>query len=289
MAEHQEDRHAALTDTRGHHEGLGDQWAVLVGNPAQLMPQIVGTIIHSGSTRPSWQVTRNGKEYVMMAWPQEEPIRAAVVMSGVAEGDLKPATAVPLLDGLPNDLSVDHVHVWENGAAADVAVTMEGAEKPLWFYTPTYFRDLEALNTPGVTSTFLLAGLAYGMRRALLDTVTITQGPRYEAYAAAWLAEHPDKKSIHVPPLQLNVAGSRVIMPGNNYCEYQMRATIEAVDTSHLDKEPVYMVTLRFEMEQRAALDIVVYTPSRALEEGYVPKAGDEIDAYVWLQGRVMD
>lgn len=287
MAEHQEDMHA-LTDTRGHHEGLGDQWAVLVGNPAQLMPQIVGTIIHSGGTRPSWQVKSGGTEHVLMAWPQEEPLRAAAIMSGPADGDLKPATAVPLLDGLPNDFAVDNVHVWENGAAAHVAVTMEGAEKPLWFYTPTYFRDKDAL-TPGVTHSFMLAGLAYGMRRALLDTVTITNGPRYEAYAAAWLAEHPEQERIHVPALQINVVGSRLIMPGNNYCEYQMRSTVESVETTQLNGEAVHMVHLRFAMQERAPLDIMVYAPQRALENDYIPKAGDEIDAYIWLQGRILD
>lgn len=287
MAEHHEDTQA--TDTRGHHEGLGDQWGVLVGNPAQLMPQIMGTIIHSGGTRPAWQAKKDNTEYVLMAWPEDEPIRAAAIMSGPAEGELKPATAVPFLDGLPNDFTVDQVHVWENGVAAHVGVTMEGSQKPLWFYTPTYFRDHEALITPDVTSTFLLAGLAYGLRRALLDTVTITQGPRYEAYAAAWLAEHPDKKSHQVPPLKLDVAGSRVIMPGNNYCEYQIRATVESVESSHLDKEPVRMLRLSFPMEGRAALDIMLYVPERALEQGYEPKAGDEIDTYVWLQGRIMD
>lgn len=290
MAEHQEDMHnAALTDTRGHHEGLGDQWAVLVGNPAQLMPQILGTVIHSGGTRPAWQAKHNGKEYVMMAWPEEEPIRAASIMSGPVDGELKPATAVPLLEGLPNDFSVDRIHMWENGVAADVAVVMEGSEKPLWFYTPTYFRDSQSLITPGVTYTFMLAGLAYGMRRALLDTITITQGPRYEAYAAAWLEENPGKKRLQVPPLQMDVAGSRLIMPGNNYCEYQIRATVEKVETSHLDKEIVHMVHVTFPMEGRAPLEIMVYVPSRVLEAGYEPKAGDEIDAYVWLQGRILD
>ena len=34
--------------------------------------------------------------------------------------------------------------------------------------------------------TFLLAGLALGLRKALLDEITITQGVRYEAYAEAW-------------------------------------------------------------------------------------------------------
>ena len=54
----------------------------------------------------------------------------------------------------------------------------------MWFYDPLYGRDKDDL-TPGITHTFLLAGLAFGLCKALLDEITITQGVRYEAYAEA--------------------------------------------------------------------------------------------------------
>lgn len=287
-SEHQEDKLNSVEETRGHHEGLGDQWAVLVGNPAQLMPQIVGTVVHSGGTRPAWQWADREHEHVLMAWPEKEPIRAGVILSGPVDGQLKPITAMPLLEGLPNNLTVDTVHAWENRAAAHVALSIEGYSRPLWFYTPVYDRDKEAL-TPGVTHTFMVAGLAYGLRRALLDTLTIAQGPHYEAHAEAWLEANPDKKRLDVPPLQINVAGSRLIMPGNNYCEYQMRAPVVSVEKTHLDQQEVYMLHLRFEIADRDPLDIMVYAPKRVCAPDYEPKAGDEVDMYVWLQGRIMD
>lgn len=51
-------------------------------------------------------------------------------------------------------------------------------------------RDKDDL-TPGVTHTFVLAGLAYGLRKAMLDEITITQGKRYEAYAGAPNTDQP--------------------------------------------------------------------------------------------------
>lgn len=290
---------------RGHNQGLGRQWAVLVGNPEALMPQIVGTVLQGGATRAQWQVTAKGQEYALMAWPQDEPLRAAVVMRGPEGGDLRPAVATPLLDGAPNDFTVDEVYPFDSGAEANVGVEVVEGGKPLWFYTPLYFRDREDL-TPGVTHTFVLAGLALGLRRALLDEITITQGPDYEAHAALWLEHNPGKSRLDVPPLKISVKGQKIIMPGRCFAEYELRNSISRVETTHLDKTECYILHMFFPFgkggaPERAAVDalgggeqvrppiyLVVYVPKHLCGE-YEPKVGDEVDAYVWLQGRILD
>lgn len=273
---------------RTHFEGLGDAWAVLTGQaPEGIMSQVVGTVLHEGGTRSSWQWKRKGRDFVLMAWPQDQPVRAAVLMAGKEGGDLRPIDAVPLLEGLPNDLTVDDVYAWENGAGANVAVTMLEGKNPMWFYDPLYERDHDDL-TPGITHTFLLAGLAYGLRKALLDEVTITQGPRYEAYAAAWLAENPDKSRLDVPALKVSVAGRHMIMPGRRFCEYQMRGAIEEVEDCQLEKMPVKILYMSFPFEDRPPMRLPVYASKMVLGD-YEPQKGDEVDAYVWLQARIID
>lgn len=274
---------------RTHAEGLGDAWAVVLGrNPAALMPQVVGTVLHEGGTRPAWQWKRGGKEYVLMAWPREQSLRAAVLLRAEEEGgQLKPCDAVPLLEGQPNDLTVDSVHPWEKGTGADVAVTMIEGKNPMWLYDPLYLRDKDDL-TPGITHTFTLAGLCLAVRKALLDDVTITQGPQYEAYAADWLAAHPGASRLDVPPLKVSMKGRRMIMPGRRFCEYQLRGEVEAVRQGNLENMPVTLLYLRFPFEQREPMLLPVYASKMVLGD-YEPEAGDEIDAYVWLQGRIID
>lgn len=273
---------------RTHTEALGDAWVVLTGqHPAAIIGQIAATVMHEGGTRPSWQWKRSGKDHVLLAWPQEQPVRAAVLVAGDEGEKLRPVSAMPLLEGLPNDLTVEDVHPWISGLEANVAVGMLEDKNPMWFFDPLYGRDKDDL-TPGVTHTFLLAGLAYQLRKALLDEITITKGPRYEAYAAAWLAENPDKQRLDVPPLKVDVSNRHIIMPGRSFCEYQIRATVEHVQDAQLEKMPVTILYLTFPFEDRQPMKLPVYASKMVLGD-YQPQKGDAVEAYVWLQGRIID
>ena len=273
---------------RTHTESLGDAWAVLTGkNPAAIMGQIAATVMHEGGTRPAWQWKRGGKDHILLAWPQDQPVRASVLVAGDEGEKLAPVTAAPLLEGLPNDLMVDQVHPWQTGVEANVAVTMVEGKSPMWFYDPLYGRDKDDL-TPGVTHTFVLAGLAYGLRKAMLDEITITQGKRYEAYAEIWLADNPGKTRLDVPPLKVDVSKRHMIMPGRNFCEYQMRAIIEEVRDCQLEQMPVKLLYLSFPFDDRQPMRLPVYASKMILGD-YEPEVGHEVDAYVWLQGRIID
>lgn len=273
---------------RTHTESLGDAWALLTGqNPAAIMGQIAATVMHEGGTRPSWQWKRGGKDHILLAWPQDQPVRAAVLVAGDEGEKLAPVTATPLLEGLPNDLMVDEIHPWQTGVEANVGVTMVEGKSPMWFYDPLYGRDKDDL-TPGVTHTFVLAGLAYALRKAMLDEITITQGQRYEAYAQIWLADNPGKTRLDVPPLKVDVSKRHMIMPGRNFCEYQVRGTIEEVRDCQLEQMPVKLMYLSFPFDDRQPMRLPVYASKMTLGD-YEPEVGHDIDAYVWLQGRIID
>ena len=273
---------------RQHLEGLGLQWGVLLGgHPQQLMSQVVATVLQEGGTRPVWQWKVKNDDFVVMAWPQDSPVRASVTMSGPEGEKMRPVDACPLLEGLPNDMTVAELHPWQAGIGGNVGCTMEEGRKPLWFYDPMMERDHDDL-TPGVTQTILLAGLALSLRKALLDELTITQGSAYEVHAESWLQQNPGKSRLDVPPLKIPLSGKHLIMPGQSFCEYQMRATVAQVEDCMLEKMPVKLLYLHFPFESREAMHLALYAPKTVLKD-YEPKEGDEIDAYVWLQGRIVD
>lgn len=284
----EEMRARLLGSNRAHVEALGDAWGGLTGmDPSAVVPQIVGTVLHEGGTRPAWQWKHKGREHVLMAWPQDQPLRASVLVAGPEDGKLSPITVVPLLEGIPNDLTVEEVHPWESGLGANVAVNMIEGKNPMWFFDPLYGRDQSDL-TPGVTHSFLLAGLAYGFQKAILDDMTITSGPFFEEHASAWLAENPDKDRIDVPPLKVSMDGKRLIMPGRNFCEYQLRATVEQIEECQLEKMPILIAHVSFPFESRPPMRLPIYV-SKVVLGDFKPEVGQEIDAYIWMQGRIID
>ena len=67
-----------------------------------------------------------------------------------------------------------------------------------------------------------------------------------------------------------------------------MRSVIEEVQDYQLDKMPVKLIYLSFPFESRPAMRLPVYVSKMVLGD-YEPQKGEEVDAYVWLQGRVID
>lgn len=271
-----------------HFEGLGDKWTSLLADPPNELPQMIPFVIDKGATRESWQQVTEKKETLLVVWPQESPLRSAVTLQGKPDsGDLKPLSVLPFMDGLLNDMTVEDVRPWKHETEAYVAACRNEDAQPIWFHTPLYYRDKPAL-TPGVRHTFILAALAYGVRRALLDEMTITDGPQYEAYAEEWLSRNPESTRLDVPQLAVSLDGARILMPDMHFGDYQLRAPIQKVEETTFGPQKVYILYTQLGLDTPNPLDLIVYAPENVCK-GITPKAGDQVDALIWLQGRIVD
>ncbi len=272
-----------------NYEALGQKWFALLDNPEKDAMAFIPRIIEEGGTREAWCVNTPELETGLYAWPSDQPLRVSVTVRGKKEGRLIPVTVMPLLEGIPQDMTFEEVHPWSNGVTAFVGACRNEGATPLYFHEPFYFRDKEYFSTPGVRQTFLLAGMAYGVRRALLDELTITEGPEFERFAAKWLEEHPGSTRLDVPQLKVDLRGQSVLMPGDMPGDYQLRATIARVEECVLDERKIYMLYIApLGTDTPNPLHLVIYAPEKICKDGPF-KEGDEIDALLWLQGRLLD
>ena len=195
---------------------------------------------------------------------------------------------MPLLEGIPQDMTVEGGQVWSNGAVAYISACRNEGAEPLVFQDLLYYRDRKDVHTPGVRQTFLLAGMSMMMQKAKLDELTITEGPNYEQHAKKWLEANPGKTRLDVPQLTINLRGQSILMPTNFPGEYQLRGIVSEPKEENFDGKKFYIFPFLFGEHTKNPLTLLVYTPERVCD-GYIPKDGDEVDAIVWLQGRIVD
>ena len=104
---------------------------------------------------------------------------------------------------------------------------------------------------------------------------------------AEWLSRHPGSTRLDVPQLTVDLKGARILMPGEIASEYQIRVPVTSVEEMTFRDEKVYMLIVEFGLNTPNPLRFPLYAPERVCK--LVPQAGDEIDAIIWLQGRIID
>lgn len=78
-----------------------------------------------------------------------------------------------------------------------------------------------------------------------------------------------------------------IVVPGDVASEYQIRVPVTSVEEMYIQNEKIYMLIVEFGLNTPNPLRFPLYAPERVCK--IVPQAGDEIDAIIWLQGRIID
>ncbi len=273
-----------------HLEDMKRPWSTLLESLKELPTVLTATAKHGG-TRPAWMQKNEKKETILLAWPQNSPLRSAAIVSGKPGGELTPYSITPFMEGVANTLQIEKTYDWKNGIEGEVGCQIDEHNELLWFYDPLYFRDKKIDLTEGIEQTFYMSGLCLAMRPALLDELTITQGPDYERLAQMWLDDNPGKTRLDVPPVKVKLRGQRILGPTPVASEYQARAIIEKCESFEFGPEKGEVKVYRFmtTFGHKKPMKLMMYAPAKVCQNGYEPKEGDEVDIIFWLQGRVVD
>ncbi len=275
-----------------HTETHGDKWFTLLNSVKHEIGGVLATILQKGGTRPVWSKIVDDNETVLLAYPKENYVRASTIVKGKVEGKLDPVVVIPLLEGISNRLLVRDTYTLKNGVEGEVFVSNPAIEKSYWFYNPLFFRDKEDLQ-PEQPQVFALAGLVYGVQKAMLDELTITNGEAYEKHSIEYLANNPDKSRLDVPPLKIPLHGQQVISLGRHACEYQARLTIKELNTFEFgpeDGEKIKMFSFVVNLAtEEQPMYVILYASEKACINDLELKEGMDVDLYFWLQGRIDD
>lgn len=272
-----------------HIESMGDKWFTLGVGPKDI-PGVVDVTRELGGTRDVWGSKDETWERILMAWPQESLLRTSVIFAGKPEGQLDIVAVSPLMEGFANELKVGDLYPWKDGHAGEI-FARPNRFPGFWFYDPLFFRDAGNIAKDDICK-FYLSGLCFGLRRALLDELTVTEGPAYEQHALEWMKANPSKTRLDVPALKISLRGKTFIDITEHCSQYQARAVIFDVDSFMFGPESAQMKIYRFGIQfgdEKSPVYAVIYAPERVCQKGYVPAEGDEVDMVFWMQGRIVD
>ncbi len=274
-----------------HLESVGDKWAPFLSNVEKELPAVIARVVKDGGTREAWQIKDEKEETILMAYPQDSSFRACATFRGAPEDKLNPMTAVPLMEGLQQEMIVLDTYEWKSGVSGEVLALHEATKRPFWFYDPLFFRDKKEDLNKEQPQNFNFAGLAYLIRKALLDEMTITQGENYEKHAMEWLAANPDKSRLDVPPLKVSLKNAQIVSLGQRACEYQARAVVRDLKSFTFGPKEAEKKMYSFVINAGLGDDIfplVIYV-CQSICDKLELEEGMEVDLYFWLQGRVVD
>lgn len=74
------------------------------------------------------------------------------------------------------------------------------------------------------------------------------------------------------------------MLPSHYACEYQFRCPVLHVERIEFFARTIFQLRVQFVGEDHELVEGMLYVPESILE-GYVPKAGDDVEGEYWMTG----
>lgn len=225
---------------------------------------------------------------IIMAWPILRQ-GMGLVIKIMKDGPNEIVSAYPRVsDGVPYNLTVEKVHLWDGRLEAQIETSWAGAS--LVFFD-TLFARQKAYYTSGKTAEFILAGIAYNCWIARAEPIIITdpQAVRNLRYPELLGRQFDSIGELDLSPVELQVKGMTIFMQHSDgdRDDYAFRGTVKEVEETEMfgKKTWRFRTTVLRSIVGDSAFDLDIYVTEKSLKDIRVPEVGSEIEGVLWLQG----
>ncbi len=153
------------------------------------------------------------------------------------------------------------------------------------FFDPEFFKNRHIYES-GKAYDFSVAGIAYVLKPAKQQSLTIDEGPILEMERERLLEEDPNADPNSIIPVELSLAEMRCLLPRELADDSEFRTVIDEAGYFEVEGHGVFRLRATMMIPDDHHFDINLYA-SEAVLEGYRPKPGDSIEGVLWLQGRL--
>ena len=269
----------------------GEHWSALCADIEGLTDSLVPDIITNGTVgyRATAHVAGPAgvvREAEVVEFRQGAgPIRfVAYVAASPAQpnGNWEFVTAFPVCwDGTTRALEIDEARLVDGDVEAVVRARLHAEGGLLWFFDPHHFAQPNRYQ-PGAQRDFVLAGLAYMLRPASIDTVEVKEGDMLKMHRARVFEKDPTVDPETITSVSISFSEAAFLFPQPDHPENaEFMTTVEHVDDFELLGLRFWRVWATFiRLKEGDPFRLPLYA-SEAILGDYRPKAGSRRRSHV--------
>lgn len=262
----------------------GSHWALLENGVKGILNDLP-KIISESNVCTGWEGPAHPKAYKHPSEPQgfalrwsESELAVTIVLTPTSESNQIVSVFPCSSHGTIHKGQLQKVYPWESRLEGQLEVQIKDAL--LTFHDARYVPN-RWFYKAGKDYEFFLAGLAYSFRKAQCDPMIISNPESVAIYNKVGIAEGDT--------VELSTEGLACLLPITDYDrdEYSFRGPVQSVSRTSFYGEDVFRmrVTVMRSLEDDSPLDLDVYVSERQLDDGYIPREGDDVEGILWLQG----
>jgi len=255
-----------------HFEAHGDRWASLADNKTNAMAEVISTI----NNKKDQLVFSTPIEHYSMMFSDDACGPASILAP--ENGSIMLKSFFPLMDGLPNSLTLRYIHKWEEVAEleGDIFAWHEGQEFGLSFFDPFFSFDVPRLEE-NQEYTFYLAAWAYSAHKSDIKDRPLKDDSGYLDTLRKMNATISEANN------SWSLRGARAVMPMEYAAEYAYNVPVEEVKEVSFCGFPMLRITTTF-YGVEDPIRGYLFIPKHSLGD-YEPQIGDDIGGTMWLTG----
>ena len=275
--------------------GHGNHWEAITGSAEESVGTLLPATVAKGKPTPKIQFllpqedgTKTEEIMIGMEYP-ETPLRyLAVIESDSVKKSNFVSTAYPYcFEGCSHRIKIEKLEPDADGGCEGIILGDFEGRASVAFFDPLFFLNQSNYKL-GEEYTFSIAALAYMLRKTDQNTITITEGPLIEMEKERLLEENPNADESGVTSVELSIEKSCWLMPREIQDDFEYRGIVDSVQHFEIEGTNFYGIKSTLFVADESPFEGVIYA-SEAILEGYIPQAGDSIEAVIWLQGRLLD
>ena len=287
------------SDTESN-EGHGDHWQAIDENYTEFISTMIPRICEEGKLDGSGDFSfdsfkENGLHPLQGTTfglrHMETPIQYFALVAAKIDNvdqskDLWSAYPV-CAEGITHRLCIDAIHPWKNTIEGVLEASIPGGAGVIWFFDPFFYRNKDEYIVSREVE-ICIAGLAYTFRKAETADLEITAGAMLDIHRQQLLDRNPDVDVSEITSVPISMKGAAIYFPrSTRNGDADIRTQVKCVEYFEVAGKEFCRIRGTIMKPGEQSFDAYIYVASHVLQE-YRPEVGDDIDAFVWMQGYLL-